>query len=272
MSACHAGWNSTSSRRLPYRSWVWSTGGFALACSPHAIGSPPQNVPAAWTRSRAQFAPSRSSASASARLSAKRSRHSSGGAWFATSCVAPWSLRASVDMGGGLPVGDGAQAEGDEVGDERVGVGVRGDLRQRPDERFGKRADERGARELRVLRRQLAGVDAVGDDRGEVLGVGAAEAQALGLDGGGGGLGEAAAEERGEGRGGGAAEAGARGLGGGVGGRGERGVGRAAGLQRTAREGLDGGGEAGGRAGVGGGGGGGGLALAGRPPPEDLGE
>jgi hypothetical protein len=41
---------------------------------------------------------------------------------------------------GGLPVGDGAQAEGDEVGDQRVGVAARGDRRERPDERLAQRA------------------------------------------------------------------------------------------------------------------------------------
>jgi hypothetical protein len=84
---------------------------------------------------------------------------------------------------GVLSVGDGAKAEGDEVGDERVGVGARRDRRERPDERLAERADERRGGEVRVLGGQLAGGDAGAQDRREVLDVGPAEREALGLDG-----------------------------------------------------------------------------------------
>ena len=80
-------------------------------------------------------------------------------------------------------VGDGAQAEGDELGDEDVGVALRGDRREWPDERLAERADERGADEVRILVGKLAARDPVGEDRREVRGVGAAEDEALGLDG-----------------------------------------------------------------------------------------
>src|SRR3954465_13420004 len=45
ISQCHAGWNSTSSIRLPKRSWVFSCGGFSLASRPHSSGSPPPPPP-----------------------------------------------------------------------------------------------------------------------------------------------------------------------------------------------------------------------------------
>ena len=37
ISSCQAGWNSTSSTRLPKRSWVRSFGGFSLASRPSSI-------------------------------------------------------------------------------------------------------------------------------------------------------------------------------------------------------------------------------------------
>src|SRR3954454_14451446 len=156
--------------RWPKRSCVCSTGGWAFACAPQSIGAPPQNVPAAWRRSRQSRPASRSSASASATLSAKRSRSASGGGWFVTSWVA---LRASVDDMRGLRVRDGGQAEGDEVGDERVGVRARRDGGQRPHERRAERADERGGDEVGVAGAQLAGGDPVAKDLREVGGMGA---------------------------------------------------------------------------------------------------
>src|SRR6185295_14267550 len=147
------------------------------------IGSPPQNLPASWSRSRHSVVlASRSSASASGALSAKRSRAPSGGGWLRTSWVAAGALQASVGMGV-LVVGDGAQAEDDELVDEDVGVALRGDGGERADERLAERTDERGAGEVRVLVGKLAARDPVGEDRGEVRRVGAAEHEALGLDG-----------------------------------------------------------------------------------------
>ena len=61
-------------------------------------------------------------------------------------------------------LGDGAQAEGDEVGDERVGVDIVRDGGKGADERLAERADEGGGGELDVLGRQLAGGDAVAQD------------------------------------------------------------------------------------------------------------
>ena len=54
-------------------------------------------------------------------------------------------------------LGDGAQAEGDELGDERVGVNVVLDGGKGADERLAQRAHEGGGGELDVLGRQLAG-------------------------------------------------------------------------------------------------------------------
>ena len=65
MSACQAGWNSTSSIRLPNRSWVFSTGGFSFASRPHSSGSPPDSSPSVTHFSCAHPAPSRSTASTS---------------------------------------------------------------------------------------------------------------------------------------------------------------------------------------------------------------
>jgi hypothetical protein len=83
---------------------------------------------------------------------------------------------------GGL-LGDGAQAEGDEVGDERIGVDVVRHGRQGTDQRLAQRADEGRGGELDVLAGQLAGVDALAQDLREAGGVGPAEGQALDLDG-----------------------------------------------------------------------------------------
>ena len=90
-------------------------------------------------------------------------------------------------------LGNGAQAEADEVGDERVGVDVV--VRpihpgQGPDERLAQRADQRGGAELDVLGGQLAGRHALAQDVLEAGGVGAAEGEPLDLDGGVDGLGE----------------------------------------------------------------------------------
>ena len=52
-------------------------------------------------------------------------------------------------------LGDGAQAEADEVGDERVRVDVVRDRRERADERLPRGADQGGGAELDVLGRQL---------------------------------------------------------------------------------------------------------------------
>ena len=71
ISACQAGWNSTSSIRLPHRSWLRSTGGCSLAslaCSP--VAAEPARRPSACSSAAAQPAPSRVTASSSAGSSA----------------------------------------------------------------------------------------------------------------------------------------------------------------------------------------------------------
>ncbi len=63
-SSCQAGWNSTSSTRLPTRSWVLSFGGFSLARAPSSIiRALPATAPTAEIFSSAQSAPSRLTAS-----------------------------------------------------------------------------------------------------------------------------------------------------------------------------------------------------------------
>ena len=109
-------------------------------------------------------------------------------------------------------LGDGAQAEGDEVGDERVGVDVVRDGRERADERLAQRADQGGGGELDVLGRAARRRRRPRAGRREAGGVGAAEGQALGLDGR-------------------------------IDGLGEQRPGQAPAAQRAAREGLDRGGE-----------------------------
>ena len=91
------------------------------------------------------------------------------------------TAQASAGMGGSVG-SDGAQAEGGQLGGE-ARRGARRGRRRRPDERLADRADERRRAQLAVLRRQLAGGDAVAQDRGEDVAVGAAEDEALGLDG-----------------------------------------------------------------------------------------
>ena len=60
ISSCHAGWNSTSSIRLPKRSWVRSFGGFSFATAPARItAGRPQIAPSSRARSSAQSPPSR---------------------------------------------------------------------------------------------------------------------------------------------------------------------------------------------------------------------
>ena len=67
ISWCQAGWNSTSSTRLPYRSCVRSTGSFSLASTPQRCASAvPARRPSACSSSLYQPAPSRSSPSRSA--------------------------------------------------------------------------------------------------------------------------------------------------------------------------------------------------------------
>ena len=64
ISSCQAGWNSTSSMRLPKRSWVFSFGGFSLASRPSSIVSAlPASAPTARTVSTAKSPPSRLTAS-----------------------------------------------------------------------------------------------------------------------------------------------------------------------------------------------------------------
>src|SRR3954452_22645576 len=92
ISACHAGWKSTSSMRFPKRSCVLSTGGFSLASRPHSTGAPPHSAPVCSSRSRAQPAPSRSRPSTSAVWSVNRLRSTIGGAWLVTPWVAVCGL------------------------------------------------------------------------------------------------------------------------------------------------------------------------------------
>ena len=171
-----------------------------LAAPERAGGAAGARAPSRRPRARA---PSRSAA-----WSSKRLRPSSGGTWLRTSWVAVGRGEHQCGL-----LGDGAQAEGDEVGDERVGVDVVRDRRERADERLAQRADEGGGGELDVLgraarrRRRPSRRTSL-----EAGGVGAAEGQALDLDGG-------------------------------VDGLGQQRPGQAPAAQRAAREGLDRGGE-----------------------------
>ena len=64
MSSCQEGWNSTSSTRLPKRSWVRSFGGFSLASRPSSIVSRrPAIAPTERIVSTAKSPPSRETAS-----------------------------------------------------------------------------------------------------------------------------------------------------------------------------------------------------------------
>ena len=72
ISSCQAGWNSTSSIRWPNRSWVRSFGGFSFASRPQRWASAlPANAPTSPMASAAQSAPSRRTASVSARSAVK---------------------------------------------------------------------------------------------------------------------------------------------------------------------------------------------------------
>src|SRR4051794_20826063 len=87
MSRCHDGWNSTSSMRWPYLSWVRSSGSLRLASSPHRrTSSEPASRPMRCRSSTCQAAPSRSRP-ASRTGSAATSWPNSGGGWLVTSCV-----------------------------------------------------------------------------------------------------------------------------------------------------------------------------------------
>lgn len=77
-SRCQAGWNSTSSTRFPYRSWVRSRGGFSFACVPHRCAcAEPADRPSRTSPARASSSSSgarcRSTASVSARSAEKTS-------------------------------------------------------------------------------------------------------------------------------------------------------------------------------------------------------
>ena len=88
MSSCQAGWNSTSSIRWPYRSWVRSFGGFSLATRPHSCAcSLPASRPRSASESRVAASAWRTQASASAASPAIGSCPTSGGTWLVTSCV-----------------------------------------------------------------------------------------------------------------------------------------------------------------------------------------
>ena len=81
MRLCQAGWNSTSSRRCPNRSCVWSTGGYSLAWTPHSIASAdPAMRPYSANKEQAQPAPSRATASRNTRSVVNRLKSASGGA------------------------------------------------------------------------------------------------------------------------------------------------------------------------------------------------
>ena len=81
-------------------------GGFSFASRPHSSGSPPSSRPSSEQRSAAQPAPSRASASASGRFSAKRSCPASGGGWLAF--VAPPALRGRWPCADDTPGSDSA--------------------------------------------------------------------------------------------------------------------------------------------------------------------
>src|SRR5262249_47558096 len=80
---CHAGWNSTSSIRLPKRSCVRSRGGCSFASRPNSSGSPPRSVPNDRSDASAQAAPSRATGSPSGRFSPYRAYPPPRGGWFA---------------------------------------------------------------------------------------------------------------------------------------------------------------------------------------------
>ncbi len=88
ISSCHAGWNSTSSTRLPKRSWVLSLGGFSLASLPSSIVSArPAISPTARMVSIAKSPPSRETASTSGWSDSKTLWSESGSDWLVTAWV-----------------------------------------------------------------------------------------------------------------------------------------------------------------------------------------
>ena len=186
MSACQAGWNSTSSRRWPKRSWVCSTGGCSLASTPQRIGSPPQNAPAACRRSRAQPPPSRSSASRSAAWSSKRLRPSRGGTWLRTSWVVVGVREhqrvSSVTERRQKATRSATSASASTSSRDRRRAGRRA---PRPARRPGRRGELDVLRRAARRRRRPSRRTSL-----EAGGVGAAEGQALDLDGGVDGLGQ----------------------------------------------------------------------------------
>src|SRR2546421_9586516 len=155
--------------RLPTWSWVRKTGGWAWARRLHSWASwEPARVPRVCSAGSASAAPSRRRPSSRAGSSA-RSWLTSGGTWLVTSCVA------------GMARSYGSVGEGDQGGD---GVRVGGAGPQRADEGLGDGADQGGGGDVGVLRGQRAVRDAVGDGGGDQVAVGAAEDQALRVDGG----------------------------------------------------------------------------------------
>src|SRR3954467_12108411 len=89
MSSCQYGWNSTSSTRWPYRSWVRSFGGFSFATRPHSSAcSLPATRPRSARDASVAWSACRTQASARTASPAIGSYPVSSGTWLVTSCVA----------------------------------------------------------------------------------------------------------------------------------------------------------------------------------------
>ena len=151
--------------RLPKRSWVRSRGGFSFARRPSSITS----APAADLAELRRAVGGPAAALALERLGEHRSdvkgcSPASGADWLMTSWVVAAGRCSSVDKGG-LLSGNRSNTEVSQRGDQRLGVVRAGGGGERADHRLADRADERGGADLGVLRRQLAGVDAVARSR-----------------------------------------------------------------------------------------------------------
>src|SRR4051794_26837893 len=167
---CIEGSYSTSSTRWPKRS-CWCRRG-TLRCARRRWPSASSDIttaPRSRRRSVPHSPPSRATASRSARSVSYALWPRNGGTWLITSCVTA-GPRPVVAMGGLLEVGvDRVEREADQGGDGRLVAAV--------GQRLLHGADERGGDDGRVERRELAGVGALAQQRGEDLAVAALVAQ-----------------------------------------------------------------------------------------------